>query len=162
MQTGRSSQYTPRLLPGELDAGRLRTVAAENRLTADQLTALAPGDAVTIESAADFGRPRHSTGTVVRIEGPHIVVSWRSARGVSYLHRYGRRDGVRVGGGHRAELVKSEASVSAVSPRRRRQTMLVDAAYRAWVRNRNDVEKLQQLHTAVTAFLEEAVAGREA
>lgn len=50
-------------------------MAAEERLTADQLAALVPGDPVTIETAADFTRPRYSTGTVVRLEGPQIVVS---------------------------------------------------------------------------------------
>jgi hypothetical protein len=50
-------------------------VAAEERLTADQLAALVPGDPVTIETAADFTRPRYSTGTVVRLEGTQVVVS---------------------------------------------------------------------------------------
>jgi hypothetical protein len=53
-------------------------VAAENRLTADQIAALAPGDTVTIESAADFNRPRNAVGTVVRVSGSHIVVSCTS------------------------------------------------------------------------------------
>jgi hypothetical protein len=58
-------------------------VAADNRLTAEQLAALAPGDPVTIEITADFRKPRYSTGTVVRLEGSCLVVSWRSLRGVS-------------------------------------------------------------------------------
>jgi hypothetical protein len=68
-------------------------VAAENRLTADQIAALAPGDTVTTESAADFGRPRHAFGTVVRLAGTHIVVSCQSPRGVRYVHHFARRDG---------------------------------------------------------------------
>jgi hypothetical protein len=56
-------------------------VAAHNRLTADQIAALGPGDTVTIESAADFARPRHARGTVVRVAGPHIVVTCKSPRG---------------------------------------------------------------------------------
>jgi hypothetical protein len=46
----------------------------------------------------------------VRVEGPHIVVSCRSPRGVAHVHRYGRRDGVTAGGGHRAELVNPETT----------------------------------------------------
>jgi hypothetical protein len=56
-------------------------VAAHNRLTADQIAALGPGDTVTIESAADFARPRHVLGTVVRVAGPHIVVTARAPAG---------------------------------------------------------------------------------
>jgi len=90
-------------------------VAVENRLSAEQLAALAPGDVVVIESAQDFRKPRRSTGTVVRIEGPHIVVTCRSPRGIPYVQRYGRRDGVRMGGGNRAELVTADAAASSPS-----------------------------------------------
>ncbi len=63
-------------------------MGVENRLTAEQLAALEPGDTVTIESAADFGRPRHAVGTVVRVAGPHIVVSCTSPRGVRCVHHF--------------------------------------------------------------------------
>ena len=56
-------------------------MAAHNRLTADQIAALGPGDMVTIESAADFARPRHALGTVVRLAGPYIVVTCQSPCG---------------------------------------------------------------------------------
>ena len=130
-------------------------MAAENRLTAEQLATLAPGDSVTIESAADFGRPRHSTGTVVRIEGPHIVVSWRSARGVPYVHRYGRRDGVRAGGGHRAELVENLGGDRLALAEPRKQVLRIDAAYREWARNRADIERRRRLQAAIAECLEE-------
>jgi hypothetical protein len=45
-------------------------VSVEIRLTAEQLAALEPGDTVTIESEASFGRPRHATGTIARVAGP--------------------------------------------------------------------------------------------
>jgi hypothetical protein len=61
-------------------------VAVDNRLTAEQLAALAPGDPVTIEITADFRKPRYSTGTIARLEGSCIVVSWRTPRGMPY-HR---------------------------------------------------------------------------
>ena len=80
-------------------------MAAENRLTADQLAALAPSDPVVIETRGDFRRPRRSPGTVVRFTGSHIVVSCCSPRGVTYLPEFGRRDGVSVGGARRSELV---------------------------------------------------------
>ena len=52
-----------------------------NRLTADQIAALNPGDTVTIESGAEVGRPRHSTGTVTRIGTTHLTVSVPGPRG---------------------------------------------------------------------------------
>lgn len=83
-------------------------MAAENRLTDEQLAALAPGDMVTIEISGDFRRPKLSTGTVVRPKGPYVVVSVRSPGAVPYVHRFGRRDGGRPG--RRAELVNGEGT----------------------------------------------------
>ena len=129
-------------------------MAADNRLTADQIAALEPGDAVTIESAADFGRPRHTLGTVVRVTGLHIVVSCTSPRGVRYLHHFARRDGVRIGGGHRAELVTTHA-VDAVPAEQRRQMLQIDALYRQWARHRANVDKLRRLRDGISDCLDE-------
>jgi hypothetical protein len=52
-------------------------VRAENRLTAEQLAALSPGDAVTIESGQDFGRRRYATGRIVRVDAGCITNSVR-------------------------------------------------------------------------------------
>jgi hypothetical protein len=128
-------------------------VAAHNRLAADQIATLEPGDTVTIESAADFGRPRHAVGTVVRIAGTHIVVSCESPRGVRYVHHFARRDGVRIGGGHRAELVTLETADSA-SPERRRLLLHIDALYREWSRNRGDLDRLRRLQATIAECLE--------
>jgi hypothetical protein len=38
-------------------------MGVDNRLTAEQLAALGPGDTVTVESAQDFRRPEQVTGT---------------------------------------------------------------------------------------------------
>ena len=75
-------------------------MSAENRLTAEQLAALGPGDLATIESGAEFGRRRQTTATVARITARHVVV-----RCGAYIECYGLRDGMRDGGGGRAELV---------------------------------------------------------
>src|SRR4051794_21883122 len=99
----------PRLPPGHLTPEGRSSMAAENRLSADQLAALVPGDTVVIETSGDFRRPKLTTGIVVRIEGSHLVVSTRSPRGVCYVTQFGRRDGVSVGGGRRSELVNGEA-----------------------------------------------------
>jgi hypothetical protein len=56
-------------------------VAADNRPTAEQIAALESGGTVTVESAADFARPRHALGTVVRLAGPYIVVTCQSPCG---------------------------------------------------------------------------------
>jgi len=129
-------------------------VAAENRLASDQLAALAPGDTVVIETSGDFRRAKLTTGVVVRTEGSHFVVSTRSPRGVRYVAQFSRRDGVSVGGGRRAELVNREATSPEVPEERRRQ-MRVDPAYRAWARNRSDVQKLRELQAAVREVLAE-------
>jgi hypothetical protein len=133
-------------------------LAAENRLTADQIAALAPGDTVTIESAADFGRPRHAVGTVVRLAGTHIVVSCTSPRGIRYVHHFARRDGVRIGGGHRAELVNTH-SADAVPTEQRQKMLQVDALFREWTRHRADVDKLRRLRDAISECLDESLVG---
>jgi hypothetical protein len=132
-------------------------VAAENRLTSEQLAALAPGDTVTVEISGDFRRPRRSPGTVVRIEGPQVVISKSSARGVLYIERYSRRDGLRLGRGTTAQLVDGAADAPTTSEERRRQ-LRVDAAYRAWARQRGDVGKLRELQAAIAEALEESMA----
>jgi hypothetical protein len=76
-------------------------VAVDNRLTGEQLAALVPGDAVTIEFVRDFRRPKHLAGHVVRFVGSQLVVSCRSDRGVPYVHQFDRRgvlNGVHVHG----------------------------------------------------------------
>ena len=68
-------------------------MAGEHRLTAEQLAALTPGDAVTIESGQEFGRRRHTTGTVGRIDASRVVVASQGPRGGTFVERYSLRDG---------------------------------------------------------------------
>ena len=82
-------------------------MAAGNRLTREQLAALAPGDTVTIETGSDLGRSRHTPGTVVRTGPFHVVVRVEGPRGGSFIERYSLRDGLRDSG--RAELVTTDA-----------------------------------------------------
>ena len=123
-------------------------MSADNRLTADQLAALAPGDSITIESGADFGRRRYTIGTVVRVNGSHIVTKCSGPRGRPFVERYGLRDGVRVGGLGRAELVDPETAEPASGEARRRSTH-IDLLYRDWARNRTDVDRLRRLYAAI-------------
>jgi hypothetical protein len=124
-------------------------VSAENRLTAEQLAALAPGDVVTVESGAEFGRRRHTTGTVARLTDRHVVV-----RVGSFVELFRLRDGVRDGGGY-AELVDNGPRLEGEAHRRARQ---IDLLYRDWTRNRGDLDRLQQLHVAIGELLEESTA----
>lgn len=124
-------------------------MAAENRLTSEQLASLAPGDPVTIESGQDFGRRRHTSGTVVRRDGARVVV-----RCGAYLEHYSLRDGVREGGVGRAELVNLDRE--AATSEERRRTGQIDLLYRDWARDRRDLSKLQQLHSAITLCLGQA------
>ncbi len=126
-------------------------MAVENRLTAEQLAALSPGDTVAIESSTGVGRPRTTTGTVVRVGGSHVVVKVRNGRGC-YAERFRLRDGVRVGGLTRAELVDPQTSGAVVQEARRR-FQPVDNAYREWARNRADVDKLRALQDAIEQCL---------
>jgi hypothetical protein len=123
-------------------------VAAGNRLTREQLAALAPGDKVTIETGSDFGRSRHTTGTVVRTGPSHVVVSVEGPRGGTFIERYGVRDGLRDSG--RAELVTTDADTPATRDLLRRRTQRIDTAYRQWSRHRADVEALRQLQDAIS------------
>ncbi len=99
----------------------------DNRLSAEQLADLSPGDTVTIESAQDFRRPRHATGTVVRVTGPDIIVKVASRHGVAHQERYRRRDGIRVGGVSRAELVNLDSTGATQTPEQRRELQRIQA-----------------------------------
>jgi hypothetical protein len=133
-----------------------RIVAVDNRLTADQVAALAPGDTVTIESGAEFSRRRHTTGTVVRVGPSHVVVRVEGPRGGTFVERYGLRDGVREGGS-RAELVNSGVEDRAARDLLRRRTQRIDTLYRQWSRRRADVEALRELHDAISDYLQESL-----
>jgi hypothetical protein len=122
-------------------------VSAENRLTAEQLGALSPGDAVTIESGAEFGRRRYTSGTVARLTARHVVV-----RCGSYVECYGLVEGRRDGGAGHAELVHGEAYHDNTEARQR--TRHIDEAYREWARHRTDVERLHRLHEAIGQAVE--------
>jgi uncharacterized protein YjiS (DUF1127 family) len=131
-------------------------VSADNRLTAEQLAALAPGDAVVIETSGDFRRPQLCTATVTRIDPRHVVVSERTAHGGRYVHRFRLRDGIRDGGGRHAQLI--DAGQAEQVAMQRRSTAAIDAAYRAWARNRRDVDALRALQDAIAEQL--AAVGR--
>jgi hypothetical protein len=101
-------------------------MAAENRITYKQLTALRCGDQVVTAVSGDYRRSRRSSGTVVRIEDNQLVVSEPSPRSVPYGERHFRRDGLRLGGGRTVQL-GDVIDATATSDERRRQ-MRVDAA----------------------------------
>ncbi len=128
----------------------------ENRLTAEQIAALAPGDTVTIESGAEFGRSRYTTGTVIRAGAHRVDVRVEGPRGGTFIERYRVRDGIRDSGG-RAELVRADAHDPAARDLARRRTRNIDALYRQWNRRPADVEALRQLRDAISDYLDEAL-----
>ncbi|SNS33108.1 hypothetical protein SAMN06893096_103251 [Geodermatophilus pulveris] len=125
-------------------------MSLENRLTAAQLAALTPGDTVTIESAPDVRGTRWAVGTVIRVGAAEIVVKSRGRRG-TFVERYGRRDGIRRSGSP-AELVNAEPTEPATAEQRR-EAQRIHSLYRAWSRNRADVDTLRQLHAAIGDYL---------
>ena len=64
------------------------------------------------------------------------------------MERYSRRDGIRVGGLSRAEVISPESS-EATSTEARRRTRRIDTLYREWTRNRTDADRLRRLYAAV-------------
>jgi hypothetical protein len=126
---------------------------AGTRLTADQLAALSPGDAVTIESGIDSGRTRRTAGTVTRITETKVFVRMQSPRGAVYVREFSLRNGTGAGRGNHAALV--DAPASAVTDDRRREQQRIDALWRTWVRNRTDVDALRDLHEALGQRLHE-------
>jgi hypothetical protein len=131
-------------------------VAVGNRLTGEQLAALAPGDTVTIETGSDLGRSRHTTGTVVRTGRFHVTVSVAGPRGGTFIERYSLRDGLRDSGG-RAELVTTDASNPATRDLLRRRAQRIDTAYRQWSRRRDDVAALHELQDAISDYMAETL-----
>ena len=130
-------------------------MAAGNRLTGEQLAALAPGDTVTIETGSDFGRSRHTTGTVVRTGRFHVVVSVAGPRGGTFIERYSVRYGVRDSGGP-AALVATDTDNPATRNLLRRRTQRIDTAYRQWSR-RDDVAALRELQDAISDYMAETL-----
>ena len=71
----------------------------------------------------------------------------------TFIERYGRRDGIRVGGVNRAELVNADPS-GVELPEARRRTHHIDSLFREWTRNRTDTDRLRRLYAAIGECLE--------
>jgi hypothetical protein len=131
-------------------------LSAENRLSPDRLAALTVGDEVTIEESPPYREPERRTGTVVRLTATEIFVRCTTRDGVTYQERYGRRDGVRLGGG-RAALVEPELE-NAV-PREERSVRRIDALFRRWRRDPDDLVALRRLRDAISDYLQDHAGG---
>jgi hypothetical protein len=94
---------------------------------------------------------------VVRLDPSSVLVKASGPKGGTFVERYSLRDGVRVGGINRAELINADLSGPALTEARRR-TLHIDSLFREWSRNRTDVDRLRRLHRAISECLEEAQA----
>ncbi len=130
-------------------------MAAEDRLTAEQLAALEPGDPVVVESARNgFGRPHHAAGTVLRVTPSRVAVRVQDRRGAVYVEEFRVRDGLRdCGRSAPAYLIAADAA-EPVQRDVRRRSQRVDAAYREWARHREDPERLRALQAVIEDFLQ--------
>lgn len=106
-------------------------MGAESRLAPDQLAALTRGDVVVIESAVDGGKIRHSSGTVVRVEGLHLVV----ACGGSKVQRFSCFDGVSTDEMQPAELVNAPQPTDLYLTDQEWRVLRVAARRRDWERS---------------------------
>jgi hypothetical protein len=111
---------------------------------------------VTIEASQPYREPERRTGTVVRLTGTEIFVRCTSSDGVPYQERYGRRDGIRLGDG-RAELVKPQLENAVL--REERSVRRIDALFRRWQRDRDDLDALRSLRDAISDYLQDRVGG---
>ena len=127
---------------------------AGTKLTPDQLATLAPGDDVTIEVGAEFGRTRHRTGTVTRVTDTSVLVTVQSARGVAYVQEFSLRTALRTGRGNDGALVTAPGP-DAGTDDRRGERQRVNALWRAWSRDPDDVAALRELHAAIGDRLRE-------
>jgi hypothetical protein len=75
------------------------------------------------------------------------------------LEHYRLRDGTRVGGVGRAELVDADDTDGPLTREARRRTQLIDRLYREWSRDPGDVERLRRLHAVIQDCLEGSPAG---
>jgi hypothetical protein len=125
-------------------------------LRPDRLAALTIGDEVTIEESPSYREPERRTGTVVRVTGTEIFVRCTTRDGVTYQERYGRRDGVRLGG-ERAELVEPEPENAVF--REEQSLSRIDALIRGWQRDPDDLEALRRLRDALSEYLQDHLGG---
>ena len=92
----------------------------------------------------------------MRLTGTEIFVRCTTRDGVTYQERYGRRDGVRLGGG-RAELVKPE--LENALPREERSVRRIDGLFRRWRRDPDDLVAMRRLRDAISDYLQDRVDG---
>lgn len=79
----------------------------------------------------------------------------KGPRGGTFIECYSGRDGVRVGGLGRTELINNQG-LRVETTEQRRQTAPIDVLYREWSRHRSDLEKLRKLQSAISDVLEQA------
>jgi hypothetical protein len=125
-------------------------VAVDNRLTTEQLAALPPGDPVTIEIVHDFRRPKHVAGTLVgssarRPSSPAAATAASRTCTTSTAAGSGSAAG--------DTRMVAAAAPEPVSAEQRHQAARVDAAYRDWTRNGDDVDRLRELREAIDECL---------
>ena len=93
---------------------------------------------------------------MVRLTGTEILVRCTTRDGVTYQERYGRRDGVRLGG-ERAELVTAEPDNA--GSRTEQGVSRIEALFRRWQRDPDDLELLHQPRDAIDDHLQDHRGG---
>jgi hypothetical protein len=78
------------------------------------------------------------------------------------VHEFDSRTGVRIGGGHRAQLVQPHTADPLPADDERERRRRIDALYREWSRDRADVDVLRRLQEVIARGLDGAPASAPA
>lgn len=127
-----------------------------NRLPADQIASLEPGDTVIIESSiGTFARSQVRTGKVAKLTAKQVVVHYPGVRGTTEV-RFRKQDAGQVGDGYGYLLDPTHPTTVDRLARDRRESrrQQIDALAGRWSRERDNLNLLRQLHTAVGEYLD--------
>lgn len=128
----------------------------DSRLPADQIASLEVGDRVTFEtSAGGFSYSQLQTGKVVRLTPKQVIVQY-AVGDRTILTRFRKADARKVGEGYGELLDPTHPRTvdRLARDRRDRRQRYIDALAHRWPRERDNLNVLRELQTAVGEYLD--------